>query len=347
MSWLYSRGLVAEFKQAHCLDGGHSVQWSVIPMPEMFLSKGKTREIANLSRYGMTCEPLEESLGEELLMWFLEDSRVKTSLSPAKARDLAEREADYGAKWRALLKKWNLAMSLWRTRPCYEVEGSEKSSMTLPRWGMTQGGEFSELITSELPISGSGYGSSEKNRKLVRYPTPIAQNARSGTRNRGYSNLGEIINSQATPPARLNPDWVEWLMGFRLGWSDINRECESEARSFEFDPADSGEIPRATTIKQNRAARLRGLGNAQVPQVVVLAWWVLSGIRTKRGLLRPSHCDKRRCAGKSLGYVCQIHTRRNFPARLVSLCDMDAWDFRGRGSERGSKTSKKQVVDTT
>ena len=27
--------------------------------------------------------------------------------------------------------------------------------------------------------------------------------------------------TQQTPPMRLNPEWVEWLMGWPLGWTDL------------------------------------------------------------------------------------------------------------------------------
>lgn len=30
-----------------------------------------------------------------------------------------------------------------------------------------------------------------------------------------------FIHGQQTPPMRLNPDWVEWLMGWPLGWTDL------------------------------------------------------------------------------------------------------------------------------
>ncbi len=32
---------------------------------------------------------------------------------------------------------------------------------------------------------------------------------------RGKGNLGEKVGGQ------LNPTWVEWLMGFPLGWTDL------------------------------------------------------------------------------------------------------------------------------
>jgi len=53
---------------------------------------------------------------------------------------------------------------------------------------------------------------------VVMYPTPKAQNARgSGERHGdGGPSLDVVIGGQ------LNPTWVEWLMGFPLGWTDLN-----------------------------------------------------------------------------------------------------------------------------
>jgi hypothetical protein len=47
------------------------------------------------------------------------------------------------------------------------------------------------------------------------WPTPRAFMHKDSTTDRGKSNLGEVVGGQ------LNPMWVEWLMGFPLGWTDL------------------------------------------------------------------------------------------------------------------------------
>lgn len=70
----------------------------------------------------------------------------------------------------------------------------------------------------------------------------------------------------------LNPDWVEWLMGWPVGWSNVEPLGELDWRDWSVDPADIGEVPRVTSAKENRANRLKAIGNGQVPQCVVMAW---------------------------------------------------------------------------
>lgn len=48
------------------------------------------------------------------------------------------------------------------------------------------------------------------------WPTPREFMHKDSTVNRGKGNLGEVVGGQ------LNPTWVEWLMGFPLGWTDLN-----------------------------------------------------------------------------------------------------------------------------
>ena len=82
---------------------------------------------------------------------------------------------------------------------------------------------------------------------------------------------GSGRNGNVPKFAQLNPDWVEWLMGWPVGWTDP--ECD---RPWPFlplgaDPADlpptmPGYVPRTTTRRDSRAARIRALGNGQVPQ---------------------------------------------------------------------------------
>ncbi|MDF2635407.1 MAG: dcm [Pelosinus sp.] len=64
---------------------------------------------------------------------------------------------------------------------------------------------------------------------------------------------------------QLNPDWVECLMGFPIGWTDI--ECDHPI-PWPGNPAFMGqqqydyEPPRVATRIKNRAKRLKALGNA-------------------------------------------------------------------------------------
>jgi len=55
-------------------------------------------------------------------------------------------------------------------------------------------------------------GVTQQNRQC--WPTPRAFMHKDSTKDRGKSNLGEVVGGQ------LNPTWVEWLMGFPLGWTD-------------------------------------------------------------------------------------------------------------------------------
>ena len=68
--------------------------------------------------------------------------------------------------------------------------------------------------------------------KVRQYPTPKAQDSRAALHDRGKSNLGEVIHeieNVTVVSGRLNPTWVEWLMGLPIGWSDLN--CSATAKS--------------------------------------------------------------------------------------------------------------------
>lgn len=59
---------------------------------------------------------------------------------------------------------------------------------------------------------------------LTKFPTPTARDYRTGQKNRvkrhgtkhGSSNLNDVISG------KLNPTWVEWLMGFPAGWTELS-----------------------------------------------------------------------------------------------------------------------------
>jgi len=50
---------------------------------------------------------------------------------------------------------------------------------------------------------------------VAHWPTPRAFMYKDSTTDRGKFNLGEKVGGS------LNPNWVEWLMGWPLGWTDL------------------------------------------------------------------------------------------------------------------------------
>ena len=51
----------------------------------------------------------------------------------------------------------------------------------------------------------------------VMWPTPVGDDT--GHRSQQYSQGGTALSM--TVGGQLNPTWVEWLMGFPLGWTDL------------------------------------------------------------------------------------------------------------------------------
>lgn len=74
---------------------------------------------------------------------------------------------------------------------------------------------------------------------------------------------------------QLNPDWEEWLMFWPIGWTDTetpnHRLCWLDPS---IDPADFGDnpIPRITSRRDNRPARVMEIGNGQFPLTCVVAF---------------------------------------------------------------------------
>ena len=53
------------------------------------------------------------------------------------------------------------------------------------------------------------------------FATPCARDYRTGQRKR-YENKARANNLNDQIAGQLNPTWVEWLMGFPIGWTDLN-----------------------------------------------------------------------------------------------------------------------------
>lgn len=80
----------------------------------------------------------------------------------------------------------------------------------------------------------------------------------------------------------MNPDWVEWLMGWPVGWTDLNATPDVESWKAQtlagtwFDAEPEG-IPRVRKSQPNRVGRLTALGNGWVPLCGAMAAQLLMG----------------------------------------------------------------------
>lgn len=250
MSWLFSRVLVEEYSAATCSAGAQSALLNGSHTPQAFLPPDRMTAFSRPSRFGMTFGPLTEDLGEGLLMWFLEGSHARTSVQPVTAPVLMANAPVSGEKWHELSVKFDPASSSWRTHLCLWDEDLPWSLVTLPRWGMTRNGHVFQHPTAERPMNVTVSGlwptitvCGNYNRKgaskysgdglataVRKYPTPTASASASKgssigalTRKNGKSRQNDRLDHavMASDGGQLNPTWVEWLMGWPLGWTEL------------------------------------------------------------------------------------------------------------------------------
>jgi hypothetical protein len=238
MSWLFSQALVEEYSEENSLDGEPSVPLSGSSTQQAYCAPDKMTGFSRLSQFGMTYKPLTASLGEELLTLYLAGFHAKTSHPQARAQELTGSEAACGEKWRASFTKYDPDMRSWKTHQCLLLGDLEPFLETWPQWGLMRDGECWEQRTLEQTIRGTESGLSpngvdsfhtpnctgldggSNSRKALKkrmetWPTPRAFMHKDSTVDRGKFNLGEKVGG------KLNPTWVEWLMGWPLGWTDL------------------------------------------------------------------------------------------------------------------------------
>jgi hypothetical protein len=219
MSWLFSRVLVEEYLGDTSLDGEPSVQLNGNPTQLAYLPQDKMTVFSRLSRFGMTYKPLTEDRGEALLTLYLAAFLAKTSPQPEREKELTENGQECGEKWHASFTKYDPNSSSWKTHQCSLLGDLDEFSETWPQWGLMRSGECWEQQMSAHRTSGTESGLLEK-----MWPSPKARDHKDGTtkgtQNRDSPDLGKVVG-QSKETGALNPTWVEWLMGWPLGWTDL------------------------------------------------------------------------------------------------------------------------------
>jgi hypothetical protein len=84
------------------------------------------------------------------------------------------------------------------------------------------------------------------------------------------------LTTVAADGGQLSADWVEPLMGYPVGYTDIEVENENlflpDFPTAWLDGSWEEGIPRIVTEQKNRIKRLKCLGNAVVPQIPMILW---------------------------------------------------------------------------
>ena len=94
-----------------------------------------------------------------------------------------------------------------------------------------------------------------------------------------HNTLASVEAIHGEQRGQLNPDWVEWLMGWPIGWTQMAPLKGFDFRYWSNDPADDldGLIPRMDVNIEDRTHRLKAIGNGQVPLCAAVAFEILNG----------------------------------------------------------------------
>lgn len=219
MSWLFSRVLVEAYWADSCWDGEPCAPLSVMPTQHRFWRNDRMMDHSRLSLFGLTCAVLTADHGAALLTWFREVFLARTSPSAATVPASKVPDPVCGNTWAESSTRYDRDLPGWRTHPCSSVVALPWSSVTLPKWGMTRSGIVYQRLNVAHRIVGTGSGS---------WPTPVASMAKGSSpgslirksgRDRSRDRLDHAVMALHGGP--LNPEWVEWLMGWPIGWTDL------------------------------------------------------------------------------------------------------------------------------
>ena len=235
MAWLH----LPSTELASSLESGVSTSESISPshlQEPCVSSRGKLIPPPSLSRkwkkggfirllYGLTLSPSTAKLGVEKWISSLPVSPANRGPKLGNSRKNPTRDG-YGTTSPESLAKWNPGSSSWRTFQVSLMGEPIPFSARWPRSGSTVNGALFELPKLAQTITERESSSSPVVPKCgVLWPTPTAQDGKNSTLPPSQlerdSIIGALLKSGSPSGGVVNPEWVEWLMGWPIGWTEL------------------------------------------------------------------------------------------------------------------------------
>lgn len=147
---------------------------------------------------------------KDWLMSSLEDSRASHTAQPESSSEKTTLKTD-GLQQGKSFARYDQSSASWRTcLGLFPSDTSGKFSGTWPKWGSMRNGE---LYQQQQPVQtmfarGSGY-----------LPTPTAHNAKEGAYPAEFTRNTPTL--AAVLGGKINPNRTEWMMGWPIGWTDL------------------------------------------------------------------------------------------------------------------------------
>ena len=253
MVWLYVPGLEASSEELHpslkntepfVMSRGKPMQW-------LALSRKWKKDGYMNHLFGLTLEHSTAQSGVEKWMSSLRDSHVNHSAKPETSWESMIPDIS-GQMSRESLAKYDLQSSSWKT---YQMSLTmlERISLEIcPKWGIVVHGELFERQMPKHHTKGEGSS------RLRSIPTPTTMDSQflnskrtvmktsmeqgnwrgiglkdyvqmfptpTATANQTCPSMiekgGSFNNLSESKSGKLNPEWVEWLMGWPIGWTDL------------------------------------------------------------------------------------------------------------------------------
>ena len=170
---------------------------------------------------GMMFGPLKGLPGGGESMSSVEASPARTFQSLGGGQASPGSDPAYGLSFHALLARFDRDSSSWKIPQLLLFADSGQSLETWPHWGSMRNGVCLARTKPALFTEGIGFGFS--------VPTPRAsqwKTRRWAVRHGNYANLENLPSDQPHLFSHLtgqliNPEWLEWLMGWPVGWAAL------------------------------------------------------------------------------------------------------------------------------